>query len=1107
MALVLSSGEAVAAEMSSVASGIATPSRTTADIHAVEAPASPLLTASFEDAPARHDGSTVFGLTLRFSAPIQVTERTLYGGRIEIGGGQATRARRAYDSTTWTIRVKPHGGTAVSLSLRPNGRPCDMGGLCTIDGQRLAATASITIPGPDSPLPRVSVSAGDTVSEGATADFTLTRSGPTHASLTVSVEIAESGSMLSAETPTSATFHPGDATFALNMATEDDSVSEAASTVTATMTAGEGYAVSTDAAAASVTVIDDDAPVYTVAARPTTVDEGDTSSVVVSTGGVTFAAPTSFTSATAGTADASDYSLSASTLTLVAGATSVTATISTIDDGAEEADETVTVVVARDGNRVGAATIRIIDNDAARSSSDATLATFALSGIEIGAFSAATTSYTASVGHAVAVTTVTATPTDAAASVTIADANGSTVGTSRTSSLAAGTNTIFATVTAEDETTLTYSATVIRALSSSGLSADAGWDLTVASGHTAFLDGTGSKLPVHTVASWSFLSWPGNHAPRLDNPSSMTPEFTPTDEGTYVLQLLLGEGKASSVDTVTVTVVPSSQAATLTAADLLADANRNGVVDASDDAGEDSWDAASGAVFIPNVDDDDGDGRRDALDARVNGMADLEDMSLILVKRIKGLNRRHTVTLQSSHSSTGTGPQLFLERASGHYEPLAATGAQLPPKELVAADLRVYLDAPYGRHVGFNGEVAVTLKLREADTTVSDDTITFRGSPVLYSHAMQAGQRVFVVHTVDNDALRNALHSHLPQSVVLEVLRESRYGTDRWAQDFMQASYVQRPARSGVETVRTQTQMHRPSVALATYLGADYLGADAGYVYPGARWENTLNHGGNVEVIPPYAHNGKTWPFGRIVIGGTAKRNRTSDPSAPRLGGMAEEQRGFFNAQGLQAPPIQVRTDWLDVAHVDELFQVVVDRNASSGDRGWVVVIGSPDAAIDALKAASADGWGHAVVFRNRDDETTIDGILDDQYLLDDNDRAQTYINSVRSVLISEVGLTNDDFVEVPAMFTLGRTGMISYFPNIQNLLAVGHVILLADPEGPDVNGVDLWQQAARDALDELGHSIHFVDIYDSYHLRLGAIHCAIGLEHHGEADPWWTHP
>ena len=95
-------------------------------------------------------------------------------------------------------------------------------------------------------------------------------------------------------------------------------------------------------------------------------------------------------------------------------------------------------------------------------SGDATLSALVLSGIDIGTFASGTTSYAEDVGNDVSSTTVTATATDAGAGVTIAPADADAAAGHQVD-LAVGDNTVTATVTAEDGTTLAYTVTVTRA--------------------------------------------------------------------------------------------------------------------------------------------------------------------------------------------------------------------------------------------------------------------------------------------------------------------------------------------------------------------------------------------------------------------------------------------------------------------------------------------------------------------------------------------------------------------------------------------------------------------------------------------------------------------
>ena len=278
-------------------------------------------------------------------------------------------------------------------------------------------------------------------------------------------------------------------------------------------------------------------------------------------------------------------------------------------------------------------------------------------------------------------------------------------------------------------------------------------------------------------------------------------------------------------------------------ANLLVDTNRDGVVDSSDEEGEDTWDTASGAVFGPNADDDDNDGIRDGWDDRANGEADLLDMTPVIVRQMSRLESNHSVVLEMDYVSSSGGPQLFYERTDGEIELLIGDGdserrAELPLAQLVAGDLQLYIDSRWGRYSGFDGQLSLTLTVEEAGIQVSQDTVALRGSPILFSHHLQPAERVFVMNVprgefTSNTALLDALNTHLPASTELYELDYRQYETDRWIQDSMQTSYVQRPSASGVETATVHTQLHRDYGRLQFFLPDELLGPDTGYVYPG----------------------------------------------------------------------------------------------------------------------------------------------------------------------------------------------------------------------------------------------------------------------------------
>ena len=219
------------------------------------------LTASFEAAtlPEAHAGSGTFTLRVAFSEAIATSGATLTGESLEVTDGTVQAVRQvAGRSDLWEIEIAPASEADVVIVLAAD-RACEAAGaVCTEDGRGLSNRLEATISGPE--LAEVSIEAGTgPVAEGTAADFTLTRTGATAEALTVAVSVTESGAMLASSPPVAVTFGAGESSAELSVATEDDTVVEAASALTAAIADGEGYAVSaTSAGSAQVTVEDNE---------------------------------------------------------------------------------------------------------------------------------------------------------------------------------------------------------------------------------------------------------------------------------------------------------------------------------------------------------------------------------------------------------------------------------------------------------------------------------------------------------------------------------------------------------------------------------------------------------------------------------------------------------------------------------------------------------------------------------------------------------------------------------------------------------------------------------------------------------------------------------
>ena len=129
-------------------------------------------------------------------------------------------------------------------------------------GSASSATVTVTDNDPEpEPEPTVTISAlSSSVTEGTDAGFRLSRTLSTSASLTVSVDVSETGGMLSGTPPTVVTFSTGDRTVTLSVATTDDARDEPDSDITVTVSAGTGYTVGSPSSA-MVTATDNDVAV------------------------------------------------------------------------------------------------------------------------------------------------------------------------------------------------------------------------------------------------------------------------------------------------------------------------------------------------------------------------------------------------------------------------------------------------------------------------------------------------------------------------------------------------------------------------------------------------------------------------------------------------------------------------------------------------------------------------------------------------------------------------------------------------------------------------------------------------------------------------------
>ncbi len=235
-------------------------------------------------------------------------------------------------------------------------------------------SATLTIADNDTTLPLVTLRAldGDASETGDTASFSVSRTGSTSAPLTVNYTVSGTASAGSdySSIGTQTTIPAGASSHQIVIVPVNDNVAEGTETVTASLSSGTGYfpsGVSTENAG-TVIITDDDLATLAVSASDAIASEatGDTGTFLVTRSGST-ALPLTVNYALGGSATHGvDYERLPGVLTIPAGSSMGSITVTPIDDGFGEPQQTVSLQLRSGTGYVvgssGIATVDIVDN-------------------------------------------------------------------------------------------------------------------------------------------------------------------------------------------------------------------------------------------------------------------------------------------------------------------------------------------------------------------------------------------------------------------------------------------------------------------------------------------------------------------------------------------------------------------------------------------------------------------------------------------------------------------------------------------------------------------------------------------------------------------------
>ncbi|MCC6322169.1 MAG: hypothetical protein IT438_12120 [Phycisphaerales bacterium] len=286
-------------------------------------------------------------------------------------GGAAT-AGDDYEPLGGTVTI-PAGQTSATITLTPIDDRAGEGSETVIltladgaayrrDATRKTARVTITDNEPVVSILATDAQAGE--AQGQTGLFTITRTGLTGSALTVRFTIGGTAvaggegvvgadyTALAAGLEGSITIEAGESSATILVTPLDDALAEAGETVAITLAGNDGYVISASRRGATVMIADDE-PVVSATATDTAAGEARTDADP-GTGQFTISRDAAgasdltvlFTIGGTATGDGADYAAVTASVVIPAGQTSATVTITPVDDGLGEGDETVVLTLA-----------------------------------------------------------------------------------------------------------------------------------------------------------------------------------------------------------------------------------------------------------------------------------------------------------------------------------------------------------------------------------------------------------------------------------------------------------------------------------------------------------------------------------------------------------------------------------------------------------------------------------------------------------------------------------------------------------------------------------------------------------------------------------------
>ncbi|XP_072210315.1 protein-arginine deiminase type-2 isoform X3 [Excalfactoria chinensis] len=373
-----------------------------------------------------------------------------------------------------------------------------------------------------------------------------------------------------------------------------------------------------------------------------------------------------------------------------------------------------------------------------------------------------------------------------------------------------------------------------------------------------------------------------------------------------------------------------------------------------------------------------------------------------------------------------------------------------------AAELEFFVEGLQFPDETFPGLISIHVSLLETLaegiplSPIFTDTVVFRVAPWIMMPSTLAPENVFVCSVKDNYLYIKEIKNLVNKAGCdLKVCFGYINRGDRWMQDEIEFGYTQAPHKSFAVVLDSPQD-----TGLEQFPIKELLGPDFGYVRrePLFKAISSLDSFGNLEV---------------------------------------------------QAP-VELFSDWLAMGHVNEFVTFVPSADA----KRFRMLMASPAACYKLFRQKQKEGQGEATMFKGYSGtdtkRVTINKVLSNGIMMQQNQYVQRCIDWNRDILKKELGLTEEDIIDLPALFKLDKGKAMPYFPNMVPMLILSKELGIPKPFGPLVGGECCLEHHVRSLLEPLGLRCCFLEDISSYHGRLGEVHCGTNVQRRPFAFRWW---